>query len=86
MKRLVPVLALVLACAVKGADGEEHPTGFLDMHPVLRALSECLEFPWAKQVQDADMETIVNLLESGFLSATEADWYVKLPDGEEDDG
>jgi hypothetical protein len=86
MKRAVLLLALILPCTLTGADGEEHPTGFLDRHPALRALAECLEFPWAKQVRDADMETIESLLESGILSDTEADWYVELPEVGEDDG
>jgi hypothetical protein len=77
--RYAAVLAIVLlSIPVYGSGDEELPEDLPEFGPLLRSLMENIDHPWAKPLLDADMELIESLLDTGFLSDTEADWYVPL--------
>jgi hypothetical protein len=86
MKRRILALTLGLAwSSAFGGVSDEPPEGFMQRHPALRTLAENLDFTWAKQILDADMDLMEELLSGGLLSDREADWYVVLPGGDGED-
>jgi hypothetical protein len=78
--KYILLIAILNYAGATGNVAEETPDpGFLDRFPFLVRLTDRHDFPWAKPIQSADMDLIRELLESGFLSDTRADWYVQLP-------
>ena len=75
------LIAILVFTGMPDNMAEDTPVpGFLDRYPFLQRLTDRYGFPWAKPIQSVDMDLIRDLLESGFLSETRADWFITLPE------
>jgi len=77
---LLTAAMLLLASASGEAPGEEGEGGWL--LETIRGLAARDGRPWAKPIEMADMDRIMELAEEGWITLHEAGWYVLKEDDE----
>lgn len=76
---LVAVLTTGMPDGEDGSDGD-----FFGSYPYLERLVLHGELTWAKPIETVDMDLIMSLIDSGFLSSKEAGWYVRIEEEQDD--
>ncbi|MBN2587616.1 MAG: hypothetical protein JXA64_04950 [Candidatus Fermentibacteraceae bacterium] len=75
-------IGLVIASAVLGAAGgaEDSESAVIRL---LREFTGLEDRPWAKPIETVDMDLMLELVESGWVTFHDADWFVVKEDEDE---
>ncbi len=80
------IFALLASVIATGMSDHEDGSigGFFGRYPYLERLVRHGELTWAKPIETVDMDLIMSLIDSGFLSSKEAEWYVRVEEDQDD--
>ncbi len=82
MKTILLTVLLLIGSAF--SEGEESlPTGesaYTGLLGLIMELTDRTDRSWAKPIENADMDRIIELIENGLVSCHKADWYAVVDD------